>query len=251
MRYLARMGVVLLGLVALFGLASPASAEVVEPAGACTGSGAWKSAGITRTAAQLAPGDVIEIPRADTVAWKGAVVGPKAGTAREVAGRVSLRLPAPLGSIDIADWGGRAEDVERSGTYAYDLPTLVPAGVRLDLLASHDEGGKRHCSAAVGLIIPGGPFESPLIWASLAGLLIFGSVLALVGRSSSPPSAGRVVGGALLGLPFGLFLALTLVLFGLLPLASPLFTPVVVLGLAAGAAWAWWAPLGAKTPVPA
>jgi hypothetical protein len=236
---------------AVLGFAAPAGAEVVDPAGACVGSAAWTSGAFTETTAQLAPGQVVEIPRADKVAWSGTVVGPAVGAARQVAGRVELRLPAPFGTIDIADWGGEATDVERSGAYSYDLPKLVPSGVRLDLLASHDEGGRRHCTAAVGLVIPGGPFDSPLIWVALAGLLGSAALLALVGRSVSPPGPGRIVGGALLGLPLGLFLGLTLVLFGLIPLASPLFTPLIVLGVAAGAAWAWWSPLGAKAPVPA
>jgi hypothetical protein len=235
----------------VFCFSSPAAAEIVDPAGACAGSAAWTSGAFTETTAERAPGDVVEIPRADRVAWSGSVVGPAAGTARQVAGRVQLRLPAPFGTVDIADWGGEATDIERSGAYAYDLPTLVPSGVRLDLLASHDEGGQRHCTASVGLIIPGGPFDSPLTWVALAGLLVFAGLLALVGRSALPPGTGRVVGGALLGLPFGVFLGLTLVLFGLIPLASPLFTPLIVAGAAAGAAWAWWSPLGTKTPLPA
>jgi hypothetical protein len=235
---------------AVLGFAAPAAAEVVDPAGACTASAAWTAGGFTRTTAQLAPGEVVEIPRGDQVAWSGAVVGPAAGAPRQVAGRVQLRLPAPFGTVDIADWGGEATEVERSGSYTYDLPSLVPSGVRLDLAASHDEGGRRHCTAAVGLIIPGGPFDSPLTWVALAGLVVFTGLLALVGRSVSPPGAGRIVGGALLGLPAGLFLGLTLVLFGLIPLASPLVTPLIVLGAAGGAAWAWWSPLGAKTPAP-
>jgi hypothetical protein len=229
---------------AVLGFASPAGAEVVSPAGACVGSAAWTSGALTETTAQLTPGEVIEIPRADRVAWSGTVVGPAAGTARQVAGRVQLRLPAPFGTVDIADWGGEATEVERSGAYSYDLPTLVPAGVRLDLQASHDEGGQRHCSAGVGLIIPGGPFDSPLIWVALVGLLVFTGLLALLGRSATPPGAGRIVGGALLGLPLGMFLGLALILFGLMPLASPLFTPLIVVGAAAGAAWTWWSPLG-------
>ena len=251
MHRLARMGA-LVAVAAGAGLlfAAPAGAEVVDPAGACVGSAAWTTGAFTETTAELTPGEVVEIPRADRVAWSGTVVGPAAGPPRPVAGRVQLRLPAPFGTVDIADWGGEASDVERSGAYSYDLPKLVPSGVRLDLVASHDEGGQRHCTAAVGLVIPGGPFDTPLTWVALAGLLVSSGLLALVGRSVSPPGAGRIVGGALLGLPLGVFLGLTLVLFGLIPLASPLFTPLIVVGVAAGAAWAWWSPLGPKTPVP-
>ena len=108
--------------VAVLAAPAPAAADIVNPAGACVGSGAWKAGGFTKTSPQLVPDDVIEIPRSDEVAWSGTVVGPAEGTSREVAGRVALRLPPPFGAIDIADWGGEATDVERSGTYAYDLP---------------------------------------------------------------------------------------------------------------------------------
>jgi hypothetical protein len=161
-----------------------------------------------------------------------------------------LRLPPPFGSVGIADWDGRSAQVERTGTYDYDLPSLVPAGVRLDLSAWHDEAGRRHCTADVGLIIRGGPFDSPLIWVALLGLVLFGAALAMVGLSSARPGPGRIVTGALLGLPFGLFLSLAGVLFGAIPLASPLVTVLIFVGAAAGALWTVWSPR-ARSLVPA
>jgi len=226
---------------------APAAADIVSPAGACVGSATWKAGGFAHTSAELTPDRVIEIPRADEVSWSGSVVGPVDGSSREVAGRVALALPPPFGSINLADWTGPASDVQRSGTYTYDLPSIVPSGVTLELLASHDESGQRHCTASVGVIIPGGPFDSPLTWVALTGLLLFGALLVLFGRTPSP-GTGRIVGGALLGLPFGLFLGLTLVLFGAIPLASPVVTILLVLGAVAGALWTWWSPLAAKTP---
>jgi hypothetical protein len=230
--------------LALFAAAAPAHAEIVSPAGACAGSATWKKGGITKTSAGLTPADIIEIPRSDEVSWKGSVAGPAAGASREVAGGVALRLPWPLGTLDLADWGAKATAVEQSGTYRYDLPAVVPSGVVLELQVTHDEKGQRHCTAEVGVVIAGGPFDSPLIWAALAGVLLLVGALALLGRSPTRPSAGRIVGGGLLGLPFGLFLGLTLVLLGLIPLASPIVTILLPVGVAAGALWTWWSPLG-------
>jgi hypothetical protein len=237
------------GVAGALAFSTPAAADMVNPAGACVGTAAWKTAAFDEVSTDLVPDDVIEVPRADSVSWTGKVVGPAAATERQVSGRIAIALPFPFGSFAIDDWSGPSTDLERAGTYDYDLPSLVPAGVELDLLAHHDEGGSRHCNAAVGLMIEGGPFDSPLIWAALAGLLIFAGLLALLGRGSG--GGGKIVGGALLGLPFGVFLALTLVLFGLLPLASPLVTALVVVGVIVGALWTWWSPLGSKVVPPA
>jgi hypothetical protein len=49
-----------------------------------------------------------------------------------VSGRVALALPPPFGSLTLADWGGPATEVERDGSYDYDLPSIVPAGVVLN-----------------------------------------------------------------------------------------------------------------------
>jgi hypothetical protein len=65
----------------------------------------------------------------------------------------------------------------------------------------------------------------------------------LLGRRPSEPSAspsyGRIVAAALVGLPIGLFAGLTLVLFGVIPLASVLVTVLPLLGAVAGALWTW------------
>jgi len=225
----------------LLAVPGPVPGDIVAPAAACVGTATWASSGVPRSSAALSSGDVIEIPRADTVAWTGKVVGPAPGAPRPVAGRVALRLPPPLGSIGIASWTGSASVVEKSGSYRYDLPSLVPSGVRLDLLVSHEEGGRRYCTASVGLIIPGGPFDSPLIWAALALALASLGGLLLLGRSRSSP--GRLASGAVVGLLFGVFAGLTLVLLGVLPLASLLVSVLAVVGLIVGLLWTFFAPL--------
>jgi hypothetical protein len=234
-----------LGLVSVLSMSTPAAADAVDPAGKCAGSAMWLTGGFSESTGALDREDVIEIPRKDQVRWSGQVVGPRAGAERSVAGRVNVLLPPPFGGIAIGRWGPTGTEVEKSGTYNYDLPSYVPADVEFDLWASHDEGGQRFCTGAVGLVIEGGPFDSPVIWVALAGLLLFGILLGLLGRRPEGGTGfGRVILGILVGLPFGLFLAATLVLFGVLPLASVLVTVIVALGLVLGAIWAKWAPFG-------
>jgi hypothetical protein len=233
-----------LAVVGVIGPAGPAGADAVTPAGACVVTAAWEGAAFTRASTDLSPDDVVEIPRVDRVAWSGQVVGASEGTPRTVDGHLALDLPPLLGSIPLGTWSGQAVEVERSGIYSYDLPAIVPAGVRLQLNGRHDEGGRRRCAAAFTIMIAGGPFDSPLIWVALVGLLLSGGALALVGRAPTHrPGIGRLVAGAAVGLPLGLFAGLTLVLLGVLALASPWVTVLLGLGPVLGAVWARWSPI--------
>jgi hypothetical protein len=59
---------------------------------------------------------------------------------------------------------------------------------------------------------------------------------------------GRPVLGGFAGFFFFLFVAIDLLAFGVIPSNSPLLTVLPVLGIALGIAWAYWAPLGGRTP---
>jgi hypothetical protein len=229
---------------------APAAADVVQPAGRCVGIATWNTAGFTKSTADLSTGEVVEVPRTDVVRWSGKVVGPAAGTPRAIDGEIALKLPPLLGSIPLGDWNGQATEVERSDVYTYDVPGFVPAGVVFEVRARHSEAGAEHCTAAVRAKIAGGPFDSPLIFVALAGLLLTAGGLVLLGwrpsSGSGNPGAGRAVSGGLVGLFTGLFAGLTLVLFGAIPLASPVVTVLLLLGPVAGAVWAKWSPLGAR-----
>jgi hypothetical protein len=228
--------------------APPAAADLAEPAGACAGTAAWRDAGVAVDSAAADPADVVEIPRRDVVEWSGRVAGPEPGAARPVAGAVGLLLPPPIGLFPVNRWDGPATAVAAAGAEAYDLPALVPAGVVFTLGVEHREDGEVFCTGTAHLRIAGGAFDSPLIWVGVVGVLLFGGLLLAAGRAApgaGRPRAGRMALGALVGVLLAAFAALTLVLFGVVPLASPLLTVAPLVGLAAGVAWSRWAPLGA------
>ncbi len=58
---------------------------------------------------------------------------------------------------------------------------------------------------------------------------------------------GHPILGAFGGFFLLLFLALDLVLFGVIPFNSPLVTILPVAGIVAGVLWGYWAPLGSRT----
>jgi hypothetical protein len=137
----------------LLAAAPPAAAELADPPGACVGTGAWRDGGFTVVSSDADPGEVIEIPRADQVAWTGVVSGPEPGPERPIAGRISLRLPPPLGQVTVDQWDGTGVNVEASGTESYDLPALVPARVVFTLYGEHREAGQVFCAGTAKLRI--------------------------------------------------------------------------------------------------
>lgn len=62
--------------------------------------------------------------------------------------------------------------------------------------------------------------------------------------------SGRPVLGVISGFFFGLFLGITLFLFGVLPLNSILLLILPVIGIVLGLVMAWWAPFGGSAPPP-
>lgn len=64
------------------------------------------------------------------------------------------------------------------------------------------------------------------------------------GTPTAERSRGRPVLGAISGLLFGLFIALDLILLGLIPLASILLLILPILGLIGGIALGRWSPIG-------
>lgn len=233
----------LVGLGWCLALAPPAGADVISPAGACSGSGAWQGGGFTEASADHASSDVIEIPQTDTVVWEGSVGGASPTDTvprRAISGEVELGLP--IGSVTLDDWGGTSERAANTGEYDYDLPDVV-IGIELPLSGAHREDGTEVCSGSVNVLVTGGTFANPLSYAGLVGLLLSAIALAFAGRSKGV-SSGHPIFGALAGLFFGLFLAVVLLAFGALPLDSIILLILPLAFLVIGGIWGKVAPLG-------
>jgi hypothetical protein len=61
---------------------------------------------------------------------------------------------------------------------------------------------------------------------------------------------GRPVLAGFAGLFFGLSLSLALLVFGVVALESKVLVAVPIVMIILGVAWAFWAPLGGRTPPP-
>ena len=229
---------------ALVVVATPASADITEPAGRCTGQAAF-AAGVdgpfTVSSADLQPGDVTTIPLEDTVTWSGRLVGASSGS-REISGFVKIDMPWPIPDITLDDWGGTSSRTENSDTTDYSLPAITPRGVELRVYGEHREAGAVFCSGSTKVKLEGSSF-GPFAIASVV-LLVASALVAAVASKRASAGLGTAAGFFTL-----LFLALALVFLGVLPLNSPLVTVLPVLGLPLGFAWGKAAFLGAKAAV--
>jgi hypothetical protein len=153
---------------ALVAAAPAAGADVVSPAGACTGTGTWAGSGQRESSADHETSDVIEVPQSDTVSWTG-VIGTNSvdstGPERETSGSVTLALP--IGSVTLGDWSDDdSVSYGEAGERSYDLPSVV-IGVEMQLSGEHSEGGAEVCSGSVGVVVEGSPWSNPLTYGAL------------------------------------------------------------------------------------
>ncbi len=162
--------------------AAPARADVVTPPGQCVASGVWQKAGLVEASGDHETSDVIEVPRADTVAWKGNIKGYELGAAgprRAIEGEVELDLP--IGAATIDSWGGDSERYANEGVHSYDLPSVL-IGIEMRLHGEHRENGVVVCSGEVNVKIAGSIWSNPLAFADLGLLVISAGMLFFAGR---------------------------------------------------------------------
>ena len=165
---------VMTGLV-LFVSTGKAAAHL-ETDNGCEGSGIFRDDGLSVDAEAIGD-DVVTIPRSDTVDWQGSVTAPPG----VYSGTIGLDMPPPFGDIQIDTWDGDSQATGNAGARDYDLPSLVPAGVEFRVVGSHTDANGS-CSGYVNLKVKGGPFDSPLVFISLAGTLITGAGAVLLLR---------------------------------------------------------------------
>ncbi|MGH9118353.1 MAG: hypothetical protein ACRD0A_10920 [Acidimicrobiales bacterium] len=187
-----------LGGSAVVASAGPAAAEVDGPcAGAASFRTGTEAAGsFTVDPAAVAPGDVIEVPIADSVAWEGSLpdLAPQGAPAdaaslaalmvdpRPVSGAIAVDLPWPLGGALLGEWDGESDALAGLGEDRYELPAVVPRGVDFLVSGEHVEGGRVYCSGSVLVRVEGGVFDTPVPYASAALTLVTGGALVWAGR---------------------------------------------------------------------
>ena len=138
--------------------ATPAGAQLSGP---CTGKGTQVQQGVTYDATTV---NFVKIPRKGDVKWIGTTT---ASGKRVAVGEVDVKLPWPIGNVDIGDWGKTGVPTGssgNSGTYHYDFSPLL-AGIKVPVSGYDQEPGLPICKGDVVVELNG---TSPIAWVSLA-----------------------------------------------------------------------------------
>ncbi len=214
-------------------LAGVAAADITEPPGRCVGTASFqRGAGdgpFTVDSQRLSPDDVVTVPLKDTVTWSGELVGVSPAT-RQISGYVKVDLPPPLPDLTIDSWDGPSALTANQGTRNYSLPSVTPRGVEFRVYGSHSEAGAVFCTGSAKVKVEGSAIANPITIASL--VLLAASAVPLVLAGKGKPGLGGFMGFLL-----GLFLGLSLMLLGVLPLNSALITILPLAGVIGGVVW--------------
>lgn len=179
MRLVAAVGVGGLATAALVLVPMAVSADVVSPAGVCTASGQWESAGFTKNSVDYTPSDVIKVPQKDHVDWIGqedgkpiGYIGPK----RPIDGAVQLTLPFGI-KVTVWHWKGNASArYSNKGQEKYNVPSVL-IGIPIQLSGYESDSGKTVCSGSVYVEVTGSTIKNPIGWGGIAGTVLFGAGL--------------------------------------------------------------------------
>ncbi len=178
-------------LIALVLTALPAAATVSGP---CDGSGTWvnESPVLEVVASQLTEGEVVVIPLEGNVEWRGAIdLRPPPTEARPTSGNVKVKVPFPVGTVQVGVWSSTGTSTGNSGNYDYEFPSIL-SGFKVTVVGQHWEGsleqaGSPTCSGDVTLSLAG---TNPLgfIGGGLTVVSILGAYLAI--RVKGPSAGG-------------------------------------------------------------
>src|SRR5262245_54243849 len=175
MRLFRLLAAIAIGLLVPVLTSSPAAATINGP---CTASG--KISATTYDASRAS----VKIPRTGDVQWKGAI---NTGSGkRQIEGKVYIKLPPPFGRLQLAgSWDGPSSRYANSGTYHYDIPTVL-VGPKFVVSGHHAERGTVVCTGSIEVQLSGSPFKNPALLASLV-LTVFAAInFALILRVKAP-----------------------------------------------------------------
>ncbi len=173
-----------LGVGALL-LAGPAHAELTTDDADCQGEVVVTGEGGTDTTLTQETKQAT-VDEAGAYSGTGSINGGQGAGERSYSGAVKIDLPAPLPDYGPGSWSWSSES---SSTYAttdpktgdYDLPSFVPRGFYVPLVATHDEEGETVCVFEGEIKVAGKFTDSPISLGAAGATLVFGVMATMAG----------------------------------------------------------------------
>jgi hypothetical protein len=181
---LAASWLVAVGAAAL-AIAAPAYAELTTDSASCQGTVVIKGDDGTDTTITQDTRKATVDP-AGSYSGTGSIYGGKGKKKRSFEGAVKIDLPAPFPDYGPGSWAWSGSSSRKYATTDpktgdYDLPSYMPRGFYVPLVATHSEQGKTVCVYEGRIKLEGSFTDSPLSIGAAIGTLLLGGLATLAG----------------------------------------------------------------------
>ncbi len=110
-------------------------------------------------------GGVYTVPKSGSASYTASV--PVTGDDRTTSGKVEVALPLGLPSITVKSWkSDNTDGSSDSGSVSWDIPSIVPGNVELNVSGYHQDEGAR-CEGRIKVKLEGSGIGSPVGLASV------------------------------------------------------------------------------------
>ena len=166
-------------------VAAPAYAELTTDSASCQGQVVINGEDGTDTTITQDT-EKATVDPAGSYSGTGSINGGKGKKKRAFAGAVKIDLPAPLPDYGPSSWSWSSDSSRKYATTEpkagdYDLPSYVPRGFYVPLVATHDEEGDTVCVFEGELKLEGSFTDSPVSLGAAAGTVLFGALATMAG----------------------------------------------------------------------
>jgi hypothetical protein len=184
---LAAAWLIVLGAAAL-AIGAPAYAELTTDSASCQGEVVIKGDDGTDTTITQDTKKATVDPTG-SYSGTGSINGGKGKKKRSFDGAVKIDLPAPLPDYGPGSWTWSSNSSKKYAstepkTGDYDLPSYMPRGFYVPLVATHAESGKTVCVYEGKIKLEGSFTDSPVSIGAAAGTLVLGAVATMAGIPS-------------------------------------------------------------------
>ena len=172
--------------VAFLALASPAHADLTTDEADCQGAVVVTGEDGETTTTITQDTDKATVDAKGSYEGVGSIYGGSKSEKRSYSGAAKIDLPAPLPDYGPDSWAWSSDSsttyaTENPKTGDYDLPSFVPRGFYVPLIATHSEEGEQVCVYEGQIKVDGKFTDSPISIGFAVATVLFGGLATMAG----------------------------------------------------------------------